>query len=94
MGQKTEKNDNILLLASKASEDFFFFGKVLQSKSLRGIKKTELKTKPQKTMIIFDSERVKRARKIFGKVLQSKRLRGIKNRAKINNNKNLNKKKI
>ena len=33
-------------------------------------------------MIIFYTERAKRARKNFDKVLQRKRLRGIKNRAK------------
>ena len=40
------------------------------------------KKQSKKTMIIFYSERAKRARKIFGKVLRSKRLRMIKTELK------------
>ena len=59
------------------------FGKVLQSKRLRGIENRAKKAKTT-TMIIFYSDRAKRLRNFFGnlKVLQSKRLRGIKKEQK------------
>ena len=53
------------------------FGKVLQSKRLRGTKKQK--------MIIFYSSKQSETLKFFGKVPQSKSLRGIKkNRTKKN----------